>query len=268
VCLGGPSGVVEQAEELETRFSEVGGREDRALGIEVAKPGAGPVAGKRLVPCGGADLVGPLPSDLDGMVGAVARAQKKRGRGDLRRGEGSVRGHHRGDVAQRGTELFGEALHLACWDLQPLIAQDHPPQRRRGVLDETHESQPPALGFVAGLVVAALGAHNAVSAGTQKQQRLQAVRLFSVDLEHRIQERSLIVLLRDVDNQHAPLLASHLAEPSLRVHKLKSEAGRLAQNRPKLHAVAVTEIKRLLGSVAVVGGSSLAGTVDGIQLAN
>ena len=84
--------------------------EDRALGVEVAKPGAGPVAGERRVPCGGADLVGPLPSDLDGMIGAVACAQHERGRGDLRRREGAVRRHHRGDVAQRGTQLFGEAL--------------------------------------------------------------------------------------------------------------------------------------------------------------
>ncbi len=123
---------------LEARRGEVGGREDRALGVEVAKPGAGPVAGKRRVPCGGADLVGPLPSDLDGMAGAVARAQHELGRRDLRRGEGAVRGHHRGDVAQRGTELLGEALELACRDLQPLAAQDHPLQRCRSPLDETH----------------------------------------------------------------------------------------------------------------------------------
>ncbi len=65
-AVGGPSGAVEQAEALEARIGEVGGREDRALGVEVAKPGAGPVAEKCRVPGGGADLVRPLPSDLDG----------------------------------------------------------------------------------------------------------------------------------------------------------------------------------------------------------
>ncbi len=157
----------------------IGGREDRALGLEVAEPGAGPVAGERCVPRGGADLVGPLPSDVDGMVGAVACAQHERRRRDLRRREGAVRRDHRGDVAQRGAELLGEALELARRDPQPLAVEHHPLQRRRRRPDEAHEPQPPALGFVAGAVVAALGAHDAVSAGTEEQQRLQAVSLSS-----------------------------------------------------------------------------------------
>ena len=57
VRLRGPPAGVEQAEALEARPGEVGGREDRALGVEVAKPGAGPVAGQWRVPCGVADLV-------------------------------------------------------------------------------------------------------------------------------------------------------------------------------------------------------------------
>lgn len=163
VRAGGPPGVVEQAEALEARPCEVSGRDDRVLGVEVAKPGAGSVAEECCVPCGGADLVGPLPPDIDGMVGAVACAQHERRRRDLRRGEGAVRRHHLGDVAQRGTQLFGEVLELACRDLQPLAVESHSPQLRHRRLDETHEPQPPALGSVGGGGVA-LGAHHAVSA--------------------------------------------------------------------------------------------------------
>ena len=64
-------------------------------------------------------------------------------------------------------------------------------------------------------------------------------------------------------------MASHLAEPGVRVDELQSEAGRLVQQRPQLHAVAAAEIKRLVGAVAVViGGPSLARAVDGVQLAD
>ena len=75
--------------------------------------------------------------------------------------------------------------------LQPLAVQDHPLQRRRRRPDETHEPQPPAAGIVAGLALAALGANDAVSAGTEEQQRLDAVRVLSVDLEDRAHERSI-----------------------------------------------------------------------------
>ena len=277
IRTAGPPGAVEQTEAFEARPGEVGSRENRALGLEVAKPRAGSVADERRVPCGVPDPVGPPPSDLDIMAGAVARAQHQRGRGDLRRRERVVRGHHRGDVAQGGAQLFGEVLHLACRDLQTFVVQDHPLQRRRRRLDETHECQPPMLRSLREVVafgdllgdVVALSTHQAVSAGAQEQQRLQTVRVLAVDTQDRAHERSLIALLRDVDEQLAPPVAAHLAEPGMCVDEVQPDAGRLLQQRPQLHAVAIAEIERFVGTVAVaVVGPSFARAVDRVQLAN
>ena len=122
-AIGWSPGTVEQAEALESDPAEVDGREDRALGVEVAKPGAGAVAGECRVPCCSTDLVGPLPSDLHGMIGAVAARSTSAG-GEI---SGAVKEPSddttRGDVAQRGAELLGEALELARRDLQPLAAR-------------------------------------------------------------------------------------------------------------------------------------------------
>ncbi len=170
-------------------------------------------------------------------------------------------------MAQRGTQLLGEALELARRDRQPIAAQDHPLQRRRRRLGETHERQPPALGSgnpVVG-VAAALGAHHAVSAGAQEQQRLQAVRVLAIDPQNRAHKRSPIARLRDVDQQLAVLVAAHLAEPGVRVDELQADAVGLLQQRPQLHAVAAAEIERLVGVITVaVVCPSLARVVDGI----
>ena len=281
VLTGRSPSDVEQAEALEARPGEVCSRKNRALGVEVAKPGTGPVTEERRVPCGVADLVGPLPSDLDIVAGAVAGAQHQRRRGDLRRRERVVRGHHRGDVVQGGIYLLGEVLELACRDLQPLAPQDHPLQRRRRRLEETHERQPPVLGSLGEVValgdlsgdVTALRAHHPVPAGTKEQQRLQTVRVLTVDSEDATDVRRPIAP-RDVDEQLAPLVAAHLAEPGACVDESQPDAGRLLQQRPQLHAVAITEIERLVGAVAVavVGGAGgipiFARAVDGVQLAN
>src|SRR5207253_6924523 len=166
---------------------EIGGGEDRALGVEIAKAGGGGVARERCVSGGSPDAVGPLPPDLDCVLGAVARAQYERRRGDLRRGEGSVRGHDGSDVAQRWTQLVGKALELACGDLQSRAIENHSLQLRWDRLDETHEPRRPILDSVGGLLPP-LGAYDAVSAGAQKQQRLQAVRVLAVDPEDRPRE--------------------------------------------------------------------------------
>ena len=126
----------------------------------------------------------------------------------------------------------------------------------------------------AGLV--ALGAHDAVSARTDEQQRLAAVPIpvcavavVAVDAEHGGHERPLVVLARHVDQQLAPLVAAHLAQLRTGVDELQPEPGSLVEQRPQLGAVEAAEIERLLATVVVlVGSPSLARTVSGVQLAD
>ena len=117
-----------------------------------------------------------------------------------------------------------------------------------------------------GLLAVALDAHDAVSAGTDEQQRLEAIRVLAVHPEDRPHKRALIPLLGHIDEQLATL-APYPAEIGARVDEPQSEAVSLLQQRPQLHAVAATKVERFVGAVAVViGGPSVAHAMDGVQL--
>ena len=84
---GGPPAAVEQAEPLQPGPGEHRCRRGaRARRRGRGSPGRRAVDASARAPRGRADLVGPLPAELDRVPVAVARAQHERGRGDLRAG--------------------------------------------------------------------------------------------------------------------------------------------------------------------------------------
>ncbi len=95
-------------------------------------------------------------------------------------------------------------------------------------------------------------------AGTEEQQRLDAVRVIAIDADHRSDERSRIAPPRDIDEQLAPLVTADLAETRVRVDERQPEPSRLVEQRPQLRAVAAAEIERLVPA-AVVAPTTAAG---------
>ena len=118
-----------------------------------------------------ADLVGPLPVDLDVVAVAIRCAQHQRRVRDHRRGKGPVRGDHRGHLPQPRVEPVAEPGLLGSRHSEPLAGQRHLLQLRGNRLDEPGQMETPATGIGAPLRLGPVDIDHAVAFGADEPGR-------------------------------------------------------------------------------------------------
>ena len=148
----------------------------RLLGLRVPVPGITGCLMQLRAHLRVADLVGPLPVDLDVVAVAIRRAQHQGRVRDHRRGEGTVRGDHRGHLPQPRVEPVAELGLSGGGHREPLAGQRHLLQLRGNRLVEPGQAETPAGGIGAPLRLGLVEVDDAMALGADEPDRDNALR--------------------------------------------------------------------------------------------
>jgi hypothetical protein len=253
---------------------QVGGQpqaaEHRRLRLQVAER-VGRRAERR-PQLGAADLVGPLPADIDAVAARVGGPHHERGLGDLRCRERAVRGRHRGRPPQPRIVPGQERRLPGLGDHEPLVGHGELLELRGHRVGEPGEPEPGELGR-AGDAAAwrPFGVDHAVALGADEPQRYRVRGVGRLD-HRREQQRGPVAGHVDAELRRARRWQCALLAPVD-----QREPGRvgLLEDRPELARLAGRQVQVLLvtavpavGVAAAVVGRVLggAGPVEGEEL--
>ncbi len=232
--------------------------ENRLLGHPIPVPG---IAGYLLQPGPEprvADLVGPLPVELDLVAVTIRRAEHQRRVRDGRRDEGAIGGDQRGGLPQSRVERLAKPGLPRGGHLKPLTRQRHGLQLRRNGAAEPGQPEPPAGGIGAPPRFGRLEVDQAVAPGADEPDRDRAFGRRSADAEHRGDDQPAPgLVLGDIQAEFriaVPLDRTKLAP----VHQRQAGLLGLIEQRPEPLRLERGQLDRPLVAVGVVIG--LAGT--------
>ena len=211
--------------------------EDPRLRLRVAeRVGRG---AERRPQLGAADLVRPLPADVDPVTARVGGADHERGLGDLRRGERAVGGGHGGLAAQPRVVLGQERGLPGLGDDEPLVGEGQVLQLRGHRMGEPGEPEPGELAVVG---LPAVGVDDAVALGADEPQRYGVRAVAGLDDRGDKQRgpvgRDVEAKLRRAGRRHGALLAP--------VDEGQPDLVRLLEDRPQLAGLAAGQVQVLL----------------------